>query len=68
MTEQTEQAPEYKAPPVGAYSVEEHLRAQQEQTNPRDGKPLHEPQADPEPSPEPADTATEQAVTEAGTE
>lgn len=34
--------PQYKAPPLGAYPVDEHLRAQREQTDPRTDKPLHE--------------------------
>lgn len=59
MTDQPTPAPEYSAPPLGAYSVEEHLKAQQEQTHPGSSEPLHDlPPAEPA-APEPADTATD---------
>lgn len=41
MTETKTPEPEYSAPPLGSYPVEEHLRAQREQPRP-DGSPMHE--------------------------
>lgn len=50
MVKATDPEPQYKAPAGGAYSVEEHLRAQTEQTYPegtsKAGQPLHEPTED----------------------
>lgn len=34
----------YSGTRAGAYSAEEHLKAQQEQTSPATGEPLHDPE------------------------
>jgi hypothetical protein len=57
MTDTNEATPEYSAPPLGAYPVDEHLRAQQEQSNPRTGEPLHHQDEPATEAPAPTDTA-----------
>jgi hypothetical protein len=44
MTHAVETEPEYKAPPLGAYPVDEHLAAQNSQIHPGTGKPMHDPE------------------------
>lgn len=49
---------EYHGPIAGQYTTAEHLAAQQNQTDPRTGKPLHEVDVAPAEAPAPIDTST----------
>lgn len=42
MSDSDQAEPQYDAPPLGAYPVEEHLKAQQEQIHPTLDTPFHE--------------------------
>lgn len=48
MSDQDEAAPGYNGPNQGAYTTEEHLKAQQTQLSASTGKPLHETAPEPE--------------------
>lgn len=61
MTDQSDPNPDYAGTVGGAYSTEEHLKAQQVQKSASTGKPLHE-QGNPGVYPDDDDTDTEPAT------
>lgn len=70
MSDHDSDAPGYNGPNQGAYSTEEHLKAQQEQLSASTGKPLHETAPEPEAAhaePTPAGIGDDVASEPAGT-